>query len=63
MAGPGLALRSAMAHRVAGGHHHGKAALVFGRLTVADLKQLFASLSLNTLIGAAMGFCFGRLTK
>jgi hypothetical protein len=38
-------------------------ALVFGRLTVADLKELFASLSLNTLIRAAMGFYFGRLTK
>ena len=38
-------------------------ALVFGRLTVADLKELFASLSLNTLIGAAMGFYFGHLTK
>jgi hypothetical protein len=30
-------------------------ALVFGKLTVADLKELFASLSLNTLIGAATG--------
>jgi hypothetical protein len=33
------------------------------RLTVADLKELFASLSVNTLIGAAMGFYFGRFTK
>ena len=38
-------------------------ALVFGRLTVAELKDLFASLNLSTLIGIAMGFYFGRFTK
>jgi hypothetical protein len=38
-------------------------ALVFGKLTVAELKELFASLNLSTIIGLAMGFYFGRSTK
>jgi hypothetical protein len=41
----------------------GVLALVIGKLTVADVKELFAALSLNTLIGAAMGFYFGRISK
>jgi hypothetical protein len=35
--------------------------LVFGQLTVAEPKELFASLNLSTLI--TMGFYFGRYTK
>lgn len=38
-------------------------ALVFGRLTVVDLKELFASLNLSTIIGLTIGFYFGRSTK
>ena len=38
-------------------------ALAFGRLTVADLRELFASLNLGTIMGLAMGFYFGRSTK
>jgi hypothetical protein len=38
-------------------------ALVLGRITVAELKELLASLNLGTLIALAMGFYFGRSTK
>jgi hypothetical protein len=37
--------------------------LLIGRVSVTDLKELFASLGLNTLVGTAMGFYFGRVTK
>ena len=30
---------------------------------MAELKELFASLNLGTIIGLAMGFYFGRSTK
>jgi membrane protein YqaA with SNARE-associated domain len=42
----------------------GMAGLLFGRLSVNDLKELLASLGvLTTLVGTAMGFYFGRITK
>jgi hypothetical protein len=38
--------------------------LVIGRLTVGDLRELFASLGpLTMLVGTLMGFYFGRVTK
>jgi uncharacterized membrane protein len=38
-------------------------ALVFGRLTVADLKELFTSLNLGTIVSLAIAFYFGRSRK
>lgn len=37
--------------------------LVLGKLAVADVKERFASLGLNTIIGAAIGHHFSRHTK
>lgn len=38
--------------------------LLVGRLSVNDLKELLSSLGvLTTLVGTAMGFYFGRITK
>jgi hypothetical protein len=42
----------------------GMGGLLFGRLSVNDLKELLSSLGvLTTLVGTAMGFYFGRITK
>lgn len=38
-------------------------ALVIGKLSVGDVKELFASLGLTPLVCTAMGFYFGRVTK
>lgn len=37
--------------------------LLFGRLSVGEVKELLASLGLTQLICTAMGFYFGRVTK
>lgn len=38
--------------------------LLIGRLSTRDLNDLFSSLGLlTTLVGTAMGFYFGRMTK
>jgi len=38
--------------------------LLIGRLSVVELKEVFASLGLlTTLVGTAMGFYFGRATR
>ena len=40
------------------------AAVLLGRISVADLKDLFSSMGLlTTLVGTAMGFYFGRVNN
>ena len=42
----------------------GMLGLLIGRLSTRDLKDLLSSLGvLTTLVGTAMGFYFGRMTK
>jgi hypothetical protein len=42
----------------------GMGGLLLGKLSVNDLKELLSALGvLTTLVGTAMGFYFGRITK